>query len=128
MRSKPKFTEKKYLTVFLFVTSLFFCWGLALTLGDVLNRHFQHVLHISRSRSGLVQLSLFGAYAVMGIPAGIFMKRFGYKKGILLGLGLYALGAFLFIPAAAEASFNFFRVALFVLACGLATLETVAHP
>ncbi|KAA2242703.1 L-fucose:H+ symporter permease [Chitinophaga agrisoli] len=128
MSAQPKFTEKKYLTVFLFVTSLFFCWGLALTLGDVLNRHFQHVLHISRSRSGLVQLSLFGAYAVMGIPAGMFMKRFGYKKGILLGLGLYALGAFLFIPAAADASFNFFRFALFVLACGLATLETVAHP
>jgi len=128
MSAQPNFTERKYLTVLLFVTSLFFCWGVALTLGDVLNRHFQHVLHISKSRSGLVQLSLFGAYAVMGIPAGAFMKRFGYKKGILLGLGLYALGAFLFIPAAEAASFNFFRFALFVLACGLATLETVAHP
>jgi MFS transporter, FHS family, L-fucose permease len=128
MSAKPNFTERKYLTVFLFVTSLFFCWGVALTLGDVLNRHFQHVLHISKSRSGLVQLSLFGAYAVVGIPAGMFMKRFGYKKGILLGLLLYALGAFLFIPAAEAASFNFFRFALFILACGLATLETVAHP
>ena len=128
MSAKPNFTERKYLAVFLFVTSLFFCWGLALTLGDVLNRHFQHVLHISKSRSGLVQLSLFGAYAVMGIPAGMFIKRFGYKKGILLGLLLYAFGAFLFIPAAEAASFNFFRFALFVLACGLATLETVAHP
>lgn len=128
MNAKPNFTEKRYLTVFLFVTSLFFCWGVALTLGDLLNRHFQHVLHISRSRSGLVQLSLFGAYAVAGIPAGIFMKRFGYRKGILLGLLLYAAGAFLFIPAAETASFNFFRFALFILACGLATLETVAHP
>jgi MFS transporter, FHS family, L-fucose permease len=128
MSVKPPFTEKKYITVFVFVTSLFFCWGLALTLGDVLNRHFQHVLHISKSRSGLVQLSLFGAYAVMGIPAGIFIKRFGYKSGILLGLLLYAMGAFLFIPAAETASFNKFRFALFILACGLATLETVAHP
>jgi MFS transporter, FHS family, L-fucose permease len=128
MSAKPKFTERRYLTVFLFVTSLFFCWGVALTLGDVLNRHFQNVLHISKSRSGLVQLSLFGAYAVMGIPAGIFLKRFGYKRGILLGLVLYALGAFLFIPAAEAESFNYFRLALFVLACGLATLETVAHP
>jgi FHS family L-fucose permease-like MFS transporter len=128
MSAKPNFTERKYLAVFLLVTSLFFCWGLALTLGDVLNRHFQHVLHISKSRSGLVQLSLFGAYAVMGIPAGMFIKKFGYKKGILLGLLLYAFGAFLFIPAAESASFNFFRFALFVLACGLATLETVAHP
>lgn len=128
MSAKPNFTERKYLAVFLFVTSLFFCWGVALTLGDVLNRHFQHVLHISKSRSGLVQLSLFGAYAVVGIPAGMFIKKFGYKKGILLGLLLYALGAFLFIPAAESASFNDFRFALFVLACGLATLETVAHP
>ncbi|WPQ61707.1 sugar MFS transporter [Chitinophaga sancti] len=128
MSVRPNFTERKYLTIFLFVTSLFLCWGVALTLGDVLNRHFQHVLHISKSRSGLVQLSLFGAYAVMGIPAGIFMKRFGYKRGILLGLLLYASGAFLFIPAAEAVSFNFFRLALFVLACGLATLETVAHP
>ena len=128
MSAKPNFTERKYLAVFLFVTSLFFCWGVALTLGDVLNRHFQNVLHISKSRSGLVQLSLFGAYAVMGIPAGMFMKKFGYKKGILLGLLLYAIGAFLFIPAAEAASFNFFRFALFILACGLATLETVAHP
>lgn len=128
MSDQPNFTERKYLTVLLFVTVLFFCWGVALTLGDVLNRHFQHVLHISKSRSGLVQLSLFGAYAVMGIPAGIFMKRFGYKRGILLGLSLYAAGAFLFIPAAEAVSFNYFRLALFVLACGLATLETVAHP
>jgi FHS family L-fucose permease-like MFS transporter len=65
---------------------------------------------------------------VMGIPAGLFMKRFGYKNGVLLGLGLYAAGAFLFVPAANASSFSFFRAALFVLACGLATLEAVAHP
>lgn len=112
----------------MFVVSLFMLWGIAITMGDVLNRHFQQVLHISKSRSALVQFSMFGAYALMGIPAGLFMKKFGYKKGVMLGLLLYAAGAFLFVPAANAASFNFFRFALFILACGLATLETVAHP
>lgn len=123
-----KFTEKKYIVVLAFVISLFFFWAIALTMGDVLNKHFQNVLHISKSKSGLVQLSIFGAYALMGIPAGIFMKKFGYKKGVILGLTLFALGSFLFIPAANKESFNFFRFALFVLAMGMATLETVAHP
>lgn len=126
--SQPKFTEKKYTVTFIFVTSLFLFWAIAITMGDVLNKHFQNVLHISKSESGMVQLSIFGAYAVMGIPAGLFMKKYGYKKGVLLGLLLYALGAFLFVPAAQEESFTFFRVALFILASGLATLETVAHP
>jgi len=128
MDVKPKFTERKYLLILLTMAILFLLWGLALTLGDVLNKHFQNVLHVSKSRSALVQLSMFGAYAVMGIPAGLFMRKFGYKNGLMLGLFLYAAGAFLFIPAANTASFNFFRLALFILACGLATLETVAHP
>jgi len=123
-----KFTEKKYLVILSFVTSLFFFWAIALTMGDVLNKHFQNVLHISKAKSGLVQLSIFGAYALMGIPAGLFMKKFGYKKGVILGLVLFASGAFLFVPAADNSSFTFFRVALFILALGMATLETVAHP
>ena len=122
------FTEKKYLPTLVFVSSLFMLWAIAITMGDVLNKHFQNVLSVSKAQSGLVQFSIFGAYAVMGIPAGLFMKRFGYKRGVLLGLGLYAAGAFLFVPAANAASFGFFRGALFVLACGLATLEAVAHP
>ena len=126
--SQAKFTEKKYAVTFIFVTSLFLFWAIAITMGDVLNKHFQNVLHISKSESGFVQLSIFGAYAVMGIPAGLFMKKYGYKKGVLLGLLLYALGAFLFVPAAQNESFTYFRVALFILASGLATLETVAHP
>lgn len=128
MNQKTQFTEKKYVLVLGFVTSLFLLWGIAITMGDVLNKHFQNVLQVSKSQSGLVQFSIFGAYAVMGIPAGLFMKRFGYKRGVLLGLSLYSLGAFLFIPAANAASFSYFRVALFVLACGLSTLEVVAHP
>jgi MFS transporter, FHS family, L-fucose permease len=125
---KPKFTEKQYITTLIFVASLFMFWGIAITMGDVLNKHFQNVLHVSKSDSGYVQLSIFGAYAVMGIPAGLFMRRFGYKNGVLLGLILFAVGAFLFVPAADAESFTFFRGALFILACGLATLETVAHP
>ncbi|WP_256011379.1 sugar MFS transporter [Desertivirga xinjiangensis] len=126
--TKPKFTEKKYLTVLVFVTSLFMCWGVAITMGDVLNKHFQHTLSLSRSQSAFVQFAIFGAYFVMGIPAGLFMKKFGYKNGVLLGLSLFALGSFLFVPAANTASFTFFGIALFILGCGLSTLETVAHP
>ena len=125
---KIPLVRKEYLPTFIFVTSLFMLWGIAISMGDVLNRHFQKVLHVSLAQSGLVQFSIFGAYAVMGIPAGLFMKKYGYKNGVLVGLCLYAIGAFLFIPAAGSESFMFFRIALFVLACGLATLEAVAHP
>lgn len=128
MDHKPKFTEKKFLILMLFVTSLFALWGIAHSMSDVLNKHFQNVLNVSKSQSGLIQLSVFGAYFVMSIPAGMFMKRFGYKMGVLLGLSLFAGGTFLFIPAANAASFDFFRIALFILGCGMATLETVAHP
>jgi MFS transporter, FHS family, L-fucose permease len=126
--AKPAFTRKEYLVVFVFVTSLFMLWGIAITMGDILNRHFQTVLNVTKAQSGFVQVAIFGAYFVMGIPAGLFMKRFGYKRGVLLGLALYAAGAFLFIPSADAESFAAFGVALFVLGCGLATLETVAHP
>lgn len=128
MIQKPAFTEKKFVVTFVFVTSLFMLWGVAHSISDVLNKHFQNVLQLSKSQSGLIQFSVFGAYFFMSIPAGLFMKRFGYKSGVMLGLLLFALGAFLFVPAANRVSFPFFRLALFVLGCGMATLETVAHP
>jgi FHS family L-fucose permease-like MFS transporter len=128
MNTAPKFTEKKFIVTFIFVTSLFLMWGLLHSMSDVLNRHFQNVLNVSKSQSGLIQLSVFGAYFVMSIPAGYFLKKFGYKPGVILGLSLFALGTFLFVPAANAASFGFFRIALFILGCGMATLETVAHP
>ncbi|WAC12823.1 L-fucose:H+ symporter permease [Dyadobacter pollutisoli] len=124
----PRFTEHKYLITLIFVTSLFMFWGIAITMGDVLNKHFQHVLSLTKTQSAFVQFAIFGAYGVMGIPAGLFMKRFGYKNGVLFGLTLFAIGSFLFVPAAAAASFPFFGGALFILGCGLSTLETVAHP
>lgn len=125
---KASLTERRYLVTFAFVTSLFMLWGIAHAMSDVLNKHFQNVLQVSKAQSGLIQLSVFGAYAVMSIPAGLFMKRFGYKAGVLFGLALFASGTFLFVPAANAESFNMFRLALFVLGCGMATLETVAHP
>jgi len=126
--SKVPLTTRQYIPTYAFVTSLFLLWGVAISMSDALNRYFQKVLHVSLADSGLVQFSIFGAYGVMGIPAAMFMHRYGYKKGVLMGLVLYALGAFLFVPAADGASFGMFRFALFILACGLATLETVAHP
>ncbi|MDB5087256.1 MAG: transporter, family, L-fucose permease [Mucilaginibacter sp.] len=125
---KAAFTEKRFIITFIFVTSLFLMWGLLLSMSDVLNKHFQNVLNLSKSQSGLIQFSVFGAYFIMSIPAGYFLKKFGYKPGVILGLILFASGLFLFVPAANAASFTFFRIALFIMGCGMATLETVAHP
>ena len=125
---KPAFTEKRFVVTLIFVTSLFLMWGVLHSMSDVLNKHFQTVLHLSISQSGLIQFSVFGAYFIMSIPAGIFMERYGFKPGVILGLLLFAAGLFLFVPAANAASFTFFRIALFIVGCGMATLETVAHP
>ncbi|WP_246794754.1 L-fucose:H+ symporter permease [Burkholderia perseverans] len=123
-------TERRHgwRTAFILVTSLFFMWGLSYGLLDVLNKHFQDVLHVSKAQSGLLQGAYFGAYFVMAMPAALLMERFGYKRGILLGLTLYAIGALLFIPASSAASFPFFLFALFVIAAGLGCLETAANP
>ena len=123
--AKPAFTEKKFLLTLIFVTSLFMFWGIAITMADILNRHFQSTLSLSRSQSAFVQFAIFGAYFVMGIPAGLFMKRFGYKNGVLLGLSLFATGAFLFVPAANTASFTFFGIALFILGCSRKTMDSL---
>jgi len=113
---------------FILVTTLFFLWGLSYGLLDVLNKHFQEVLHVNKAQSGLLQAAYFGAYFIIALPAGFFMDRFGYKAGILVGLCLYALGALLFVPAAAAGSFAMFLFALFVIALGLGCLETAANP
>lgn len=117
-----------YLIPFILVTSLFFLWGFAHSLLDVLNKHFQEILGITKSRSGFVQAALYGGYAVMAIPAGLIMNRFGYKKGIIFGLLLYAAGAFLFLPATYIQTFEFTLLCLFIIACGLTLLETAANP
>lgn len=120
--------KNKYIFPLILVTSLFFLWGFAYGLLDVLNKHFQETLNITKTRSTLLQGAYFGAYFLVALPAGLFMNKYGYKKGIVLGLLLYAFGAFLFYPAAEQLSFNFFLIALFILASGLACLETAANP
>lgn len=119
---------KSYLIPFILITSLFLLWGFAHGLLDVLNKHFQGVFTMTKAESGLVQFSTYIAYFLMALPAGLFMKRFGYKKGIILGLCLFAVGAFAFIPAAYLHSVFPFLVALFVIASGLCILETAANP
>lgn len=129
INAKPgNYTKNNYTLPLILVTSLFFLWGMAYGLLDVLNKHFQETLKITTARSTLLQAAYFGAYFLVALPAGFFISRFGYKKGIILGLLLYATGSFLFFPAAQNASFNFFLIALFILASGLTCLETAANP
>ncbi|KAI9359664.1 L-fucose:H+ symporter permease [Zopfochytrium polystomum] len=111
------------------VTSLFFLWGLAYGLLDVLNKHFQEVLGISRTQSTLLQFAYFGAYFVMGLyPAGAVIKKFGYKAGILMGLSFYIVGAICFYPSSTYVTFPGLVASTFVIACGLSTLEAAANP
>ena len=125
MNGKP---GKNYTTAFILVTSLFFMWGLSYGLVDVLNKHFQTVLGVTKAQSGFIQAAYFGAYFVAAVPAALFMNKMGYKAGIMLGLALYAAGALLFVPATGAMSFAMFLAALFVLALGLGCLETAANP
>ena len=113
-------------TALAFAISLFFIWGLAYGLLDVLNKHFQDTLHVGTAQSTWLQIAYFGAYLLISLPAGLYIQRFGYKVGILTGLGVTALGAFLFIPAAGIGQFAPFVGSMFVLAAGLACLETSA--
>jgi len=126
--SLVKVNGKNYLIPFILITSLFFLWGFAHSLLDVLNKHFQNVLHVSKSQSGLVQAAVYGGYFLAAIPAGLFMKKYGFKKGILLGLAFVAVGSLLFVPATKIQAFWSFLVPLFIIACGLAGLETAANP
>lgn len=117
-----------YLLPFILVTSLFFLWGFAHSILDVLNKHFQEVLVISKAKSAMVQAVVYGGYFLMAIPAGIFIRKYGYRMGVILGLLLYACGAFLFVPGSRLMSFEFFLFSLFIIGCGLTCLETAANP
>lgn len=124
----PKLVTQGFLIPFILITSLFFLWGLAHGMLDTLNKHFQDMLHMSKAQSGMIQFSVYTAYFGMALPAGYFMKRFGYKRGIILGLSLFACGAFLIAVTTSFESFWIFLICLFVMGCGLATLETAANP
>ncbi|HPS11907.1 MAG TPA: sugar MFS transporter [Prolixibacteraceae bacterium] len=123
-----KLTTKENLLPFILITALFFLWGMAHGMLDVLNKHFQTILEISKAKSGMIQFSVYTAYFLMAIPAGNFMRRFGYRKGIILGLVLFASGALLIAATTRFESFWLFLIFLFMLGCGLATLETAANP
>lgn len=120
--------SKSYLIPFILVTSLFFLWGIANSMNGTLIKHFQTALDLNRAQAGIVDSAFYIGYFVMALPAAFLMNRIGYKKGILIGLFLYAGGAFLFYPAAEMRLYGFFLFALFVIACGLAFLETAANP
>ncbi len=123
-----RLVSKKYLLPFILITSLFFMWGFARAILDVLNKHFQEMLHISIGQSALIQATTYLGYFLMALPAGILITRVGYRKGVVTGLLLFALGALLFIPGESIMSFGMFLLALFIIGCGLVILETAANP
>ena len=123
-----KLVEKKYLITFILITSLFALWGFANDITNPMVAAFQTVMELSAFEASWVQCAFYGGYATMALPAAFFIRRYSYKSGILLGLGLYAIGAFLFIPAAAMQNFIFFCLSLYILTFGLAFLETTANP
>ena len=123
-----KLVEKKYLVPFVAITSLFALWGFANDITNPMVAAFQTLMELPAAKASLIQFAFYGGYATMAVPAALFIRRFNYKKGILLGLALYAVGALLFIPAAARQSFTFFCFSLYILTFGLAFLETTASP
>ena len=123
-----KVVEKKYLLPFIIITSLFALWGFANDITNPMVAAFKTVMEISTAKAALVQFAFYGGYATMAIPAALFVQKYSYKKGILLGLALYATGALLFWPAAQFEVFGFFLVSLYILTFGLAFLETTANP
>jgi len=126
--NRQKLVSQGFLVPFILITSLFFLWGIAHGMLDTLNKHFQDMLHMSKAQSGMIQFSVYMAYFGMALPAGYFMKRFGYKRGIILGLSLFSSGAFLIAATTTFESFWVFLICLFIMGCGLATLETAANP
>ena len=119
---------RNYLVPFLLVTSLFFLWGFAHSILDVLNKFFQNEMHLTKTQSAFIQVVVYGGYFLMALPAGAVIRRWGYRAGVLTGLFLYGIGALLFIPGAKIMSFPFFLFSLFVIGCGLTFLETSANP
>ncbi len=128
MEQKKPLVPRKYLFTFILVTSLFALWGFANDITNPMVAAFQTVMELSAAKASMIQFAFYGGYATMAIPAALFIRRYSYKKGILLGLALYAIGAFLFIPAAAYQEFTFFCLSLYILTFGLAFLETTANP
>lgn len=120
--------KKNYYFPLILITSLFFFWGFIHNLDPILIKHLRSAFHLNHFEASLVDSSVFAAYFLLAIPAGMIIQKYGYKTGILVGLFFFAAGCFLFVPAANTISYPFFLAALFVLSCGLAILETAANP
>ena len=127
-KTKKVVVSKEVLVPFILITSLFALWGFANDITNPMVAAFKTVMEMSNAKAALIQFAFYGGYATMAIPAALFVKKFSYKKGILLGLTLYAVGALLFYPAARFEMFGFFLVSLYILTFGLAFLETTANP
>lgn len=125
---RAKLISRRYALPFALITTLFFLWGFARAILDVLNKHFQSELSISITRSTMIQTVTYLGYFLMAIPAGIMITRSGYRRGVVTGLICFGVGALMFIPGAAVMSFPLFLTALFIIGCGLAMLETAANP
>lgn len=125
---QPVLLARNFIFPFALVTSLFALWGFANDVTNPLVKAFKDLFVISNTQSSLVQTAFYGGYATMALPAALFIRRFSYKAGIIIGLLLYATGALISLPAAANSSFNLFLVSLYVLTFGLAFLETTANP
>lgn len=123
-----KLIEKRYLLPFILVTSLFALWGFANDMTRPLVAAFQTLMELPVAKASLITFAFYGGYATMAVPAALFIRKYSYKSAILLGLGLYAVGALLFIPAANYQNFAFFCLSLYILTFGLAFLETTANP
>lgn len=126
--NRAPLTTRQYLLPFVLVTSLFFLWGFARAILDVLNKHFQNALNITITQSSLIQVTTYLGYFLMAIPAGWFINRHGYRVGVVFGLMLFGVGALLFIPGAEAGTFYAYLGALFIIGCGLVFLETAANP
>ena len=123
-----KVVEKRYWLPFALVTSLFFLWGLANNMTDTLLSAFKRIMSMSDTQTSLIQLAFYGAYFCVAFPAALFIRKHSFKAGVILGLCLYAFGAMLFLPAAKVASYGFYLISIYVLACGCSVLETTANP
>lgn len=127
-RNAVRLVSRAYYWPFVLITSLFLLWGFARAILDVLNKHFQLSLGVSRGESALLQVTVYGAYFLMALPAGLLISRYGTRKGVITGLSLFAAGALLFVPAGALGAFYGMLVPLFVIGCGLVWLEVAANP
>ena len=128
MIQNMKTIEKKYLVPFILVTLLFLLWGIANNMTDTLLSAFKKIMAMSDTQTSLIQLAFYGSYFCFALPAAIYIRKYSYKSGVILGLALYAAGAILFLPAAKAASYGFYLIAIYILAGGCSVLETTANP